>query len=712
MRRNSAADLDVSAALRDDYPERVYAGVLGKLIGVYLGRPVENWSYERITTEFGEVSYYVNERCGVPLVVPDDDITGTFTFPRALPDNGNDPAISAERIGEAWLNYVIEGRTTFWWGGMGVSTEETAFLRLKSGTPAPQSGSALLNGTILAEQIGAQIFIDGWAMVAPGRPFLAADLARRAASVSHDGEAVHAAMVLAAMEAYAFVEDDIDVLLDMGVSQIPSTSVVAELISTLRDWRRTEPDWRKARELLAAHFGYDRHPGACHVIPNHGVVVLSLLYGDGDFDRSLMIANTCGWDTDCNSGNVGALLGIRGGLSALDGDHDWRGPIADRLFLPGADGGACISDALTESDRIVAIGLALAGASIASGGVRPRFTFGMRGSMQGFRVRRGDGVVENVVTGIDRRSLRIALSSGGDVEVGADVFIPPEFIAGSSYGLEACPLIYPGQVLQGVLGADSTNSEAISGALLVQHYGPDDALVTIIGPSARIEPGAEVELDWRIPDVGGQPIAVVGVAVSDARGGALLLHSLGWVGEPQVVLRRPPGGGGMWARAWLNAVDRLDTESDHSLLVSQNRGRGLLIQGTRDWRDYRVAAALRSDLAENIGLAIRVQGLRRYYCVLLGRDGVARLVRVLEGEQVLAERSLESWSLEDGPHELELEASGGQLRAWLGGRLLFSFHDADPRLREGGAAVICECGMLRLDSARISPASGPQQSRE
>ena len=61
----------------------------------------------------------------------------------------------------------------------------------------------------MAEQIGAQIFIDGWAMVAPGDPELAADLARRAGSVSHDGEAVYGAQVIAAMEAQAFVENDI-----------------------------------------------------------------------------------------------------------------------------------------------------------------------------------------------------------------------------------------------------------------------------------------------------------------------------------------------------------------------------------------------------------------------------------------------------------------------------------------------------------------------
>jgi hypothetical protein len=215
-----------------DYEERVYAGVLGKIIGVYLGRPFEGWSYDRIMERLGEVQYYVHERLDRPLVVTDDDISGTFTFLRALPDHGNRADLSpreigrtwlnyiienqtilwwggmgnstehtaylrlksginapesgsialngktvAEQIGESWLNYIIERRTILWWGGLGNSTEHTAYLRLQAGTPAPASGSAALNGQIVAEQIGAQIFIDGWAMVAPGDPELAADLA-------------------------------------------------------------------------------------------------------------------------------------------------------------------------------------------------------------------------------------------------------------------------------------------------------------------------------------------------------------------------------------------------------------------------------------------------------------------------------------------------------------------------------------------------------
>ena len=167
--------------LPSDYTERVYAGVLGKIIGVYLGRPFEGWTYDRILAELGEIDYYVNDRVAgrPPLVVTDDDISGTFTFLRALPDYGNCPEVTPRQIGQTWLNYLIEERTVLWWGGLGNSTEHTAYLRLKNVIAAPESGSITSNSQIVAEQIGAQIFIDGWALVCPGDPERAADLARR-----------------------------------------------------------------------------------------------------------------------------------------------------------------------------------------------------------------------------------------------------------------------------------------------------------------------------------------------------------------------------------------------------------------------------------------------------------------------------------------------------------------------------------------------------
>ncbi len=227
--------------LPQDYVERTYAGVLGKLIGVYLGRPFEQWIHERIDEVLGEINYFVHERFELPLIVTDDDISGTFTFLRALPDHGNNRDISPEQIGNTWLNYIIEKRTILWWGGFGNSTEHTAYLRLKSGIAAPQSGSITLNTKTVAEQIGAQIFIDGWAMVAPGDPEFAVDLARRAASVSHDGEAIYGAQVIAAMESLAYVENDLDHLLDVAVSFIPLDSVIRRMIDDIRDWHSKYP---------------------------------------------------------------------------------------------------------------------------------------------------------------------------------------------------------------------------------------------------------------------------------------------------------------------------------------------------------------------------------------------------------------------------------------------------------------------------------------
>ena len=69
------------------YAESIYAGVLGKIIGVYLGRPIEGWAYEKIQQEFDEIYYYVHKAVGVPLIVADDDISGTFGFFRTMEDN-------------------------------------------------------------------------------------------------------------------------------------------------------------------------------------------------------------------------------------------------------------------------------------------------------------------------------------------------------------------------------------------------------------------------------------------------------------------------------------------------------------------------------------------------------------------------------------------------------------------------------------------------
>ena len=138
---------------------------------------------------------------------------------------------------------------------MGNSTEHTAFLRWEEGIEAPRSGSRALNGKVVSEQIGAQIFIDGWAMVSPGDPDQAADLARRAASVSHDGEAIYGAQVIAAMQAMAFVQSDIDSIIDTAIRFMPRASITFVLLAEVRVWTAGVTAWVKSRSLDGANDG-------------------------------------------------------------------------------------------------------------------------------------------------------------------------------------------------------------------------------------------------------------------------------------------------------------------------------------------------------------------------------------------------------------------------------------------------------------------------
>jgi hypothetical protein len=73
------------------------------------------------SSRISEIKYYVHEKVGKPLIVADDDISGTFTFMRAMPDYGNRLDLTPAQIGQTWLNYFIENVTVLWWGEMGNS---------------------------------------------------------------------------------------------------------------------------------------------------------------------------------------------------------------------------------------------------------------------------------------------------------------------------------------------------------------------------------------------------------------------------------------------------------------------------------------------------------------------------------------------------------------------------------------------------------------
>ena len=705
--------------LPEDYAERVYSGVLGKILGVYVGRPVEGWLYSRIQDEFGDIEYYVHDRVGVPLIVVDDDISGTLAFLAAFRDNGYDLSLTSEQIGNAWLNYAIEERTIFWWGGIGNSTEHTAYLRMKNGVAAPRSGSMELNGPEVAEQIGSQIFIDGWAMLLPGQPDLAADLARRAAAVSHDGEAIYAAQVMAAMEAQAFVESDIDALLDTGLSVIPEASTIARLIRDVREWHRTEPDWRAARERLESEYGYDKYGGNVHVVPNHGVIILALLYGEGDWDRSMMIVNTCGWDTDCNSGNLGCLLGIRNGLPGFDGERDWRTPVADRLFLPTADGARTATDAVTEALVITNIARRIRGEDPLALKGGAKFGFHFPGSVQGFEVVDGAADVVNADgLGMDgQRALQIRATTGAAVHVATPTFITPEILSAPGYGLQGTPRLHSGQTVTVAVCAAGPGTTL---RLAVQVYDEEDEVYTITGPAHAITAGEWVELSWVVGDTGGYPIATVGLIIDGQGDGSVevAVDRLDWHGQPDVVLTRPvaptsgpfptPKGGTAWRRAWVDAMDLFEegwgTGWPEPYRLIQNSGRGMVLHGSEDWRDIEVSAGFTPHLAAATGLAIRTQGLRRHYSLVISNSGLVTLVKSVDGdERVLGEAPFDFQLYREV--QLGLSAVGNAITASVDGQQLFEVVDDDGPLEYGGIALLCEEGRVGVGPVTVRPST-------
>jgi ADP-ribosylglycohydrolase len=692
-----------------DYVERVYAGVLGKIIGVYLGRPIEGWTYDKISAEVGEVDHYINEMRGMPLVVTDDDISGTFTFLRALPDHGNSPDLTPEEIGNTWLNYLINERTILWWGGLGNSTEHTAYIRLKQGVPAPASGSIALNGKTIAEQIGAQIFIDGWGMLFPGDPERAVDFAWRAGSVSHDGEAIYGAQVIAAMLAQGFVESDMNALLDTAVSLIPADSTIARVIRDVRAWHAAAPDdWRATLAQIQANYGYDKYGGACHMVPNHALIIMALLYSGDDFRKAQMIVNTSGWDTDCNAANVGSILGVKNGLAGIDSsDYDWRGPVADRLYLSTADGGRAISDAVIETYYVVNAARALAGLDALAPKNGARFHFSMPGSVQGFESANAGVEVRNTSATESGGALAIRWGADADSPIVAatPTFTPPEAIGMKGYRMVASPTLYSGQTVTASVVAAPTNAGPVSVALALTYYGPNDEVLAEVGPAVSMTPGTSETLSWHIPDLGGLPVASIGLQIVPEGGapGEVTLDWLTWGGTPTVTFTRPDGEGDQWREAWVDGVDQFQSRWWDSFRISNNVGTGLISQGTADWQDYTATADVAMMLARQGGIAARVGGMRRWYALMLCDDGKVRLIKDREKTSVLAEAD---FPVElDRYYRMELTVKGNTLTGSIDGKVVLEATDESEPLTAGGVGLVVSDGTISSDAVSIAPAA-------
>ena len=94
-------------------------------------------------------------------------------------------------------------------------------------------------------------------------------------------------------------------------------------------WHSQWPDdWEKAHEQIDQKWAPEAKKLRT-VFPNNAVNALALLYGDGDFDKTIAIAVMAGYDTDTNAGDVGPVMGIVLGRDAIA--EKWTENIANIL---------------------------------------------------------------------------------------------------------------------------------------------------------------------------------------------------------------------------------------------------------------------------------------------------------------------------------------------------------------------------------------------
>lgn len=344
----------------DNYQEylyKTYSSWLGKVIGVRLGAQSEYWPYEKIRSELKDKHFYPVD---FGVFAADDDINGPLFFVRSLLEKVD---LTCEDMGNTLLNYIQNHSGFFWWGGAGISSENTAFNNLKKGIKAPESGSIELNGKIIAEQIGGQIFSDCWGYVSGYDPILAMDLASKASSVTHDGDGIEGGKFVAAAITLAYQCDDIyDVVIDALALLDHDSHYYKVMMDIVRFYNEYPIDIEKCHQYIRDNYGYDKYEGVCHIIPNSCLMIMSMLYGNNDFSKTLESLNYCGWDTDCNCGNVGSIMGALVGVNNID--ERWITPINDIINASSCIGCLNIQNISTSSKLFTNLAYKLKGIEI------------------------------------------------------------------------------------------------------------------------------------------------------------------------------------------------------------------------------------------------------------------------------------------------------------------------------------------------------------
>ena len=298
-----------TATLRD----KIKGAWAAQTIGVTYGYPVEfRFNSERVPDE-RELPWYdgylLETFSDTPGVY--DDIYMDLTFVQVLEDEGMDAP--AQSFADAFANADY----SLWFAN------QVARYNVLNGLRPPESGHWLNNPA--ADDIDFQIEADFAGLMAPGMVNSAVDISDRVGHIMNYGDGWYGGVFIASMYALAFVEDDIETIVRQAIDVIPAESDFHKVVMDVIALHDENPDdWKHAWNGIHQKWA-DTDLGPRGLMSpfnidakiNAAWVALGLLYGDGDFSRTLEIATRAGDDADCNPASAAGILGTIYGYKGI-----------------------------------------------------------------------------------------------------------------------------------------------------------------------------------------------------------------------------------------------------------------------------------------------------------------------------------------------------------------------------------------------------------
>ncbi len=303
--------------------DKIEGGWAGQMIGVSYGAPTEFRSLAQINE--GPLQPWTPDRVSNSL--GQDDLYVDMTFAKVLDDKGLDA--TTEDFGAMFR----DSKYNLWHANL------AARRNLKRGVPAELAGSPKYNAH--ANDIDFQIEADFIGLMAPGLPQASNDLAWRAGRVMNYGDGIYGGMFVSGMYAAAFFESDPRKIVEAGLACLSPQSPYAMLVRDVLAWHKQNPgDWKKVWKLVEDK--WDRRDpcpsGALRAYNidaklNGAYIALGLLYGSGDFGKTVEISTRAGQDSDCNPASAAGILGVALGYRRIP--EQWKSgidAIAGRKF--------------------------------------------------------------------------------------------------------------------------------------------------------------------------------------------------------------------------------------------------------------------------------------------------------------------------------------------------------------------------------------------